>query len=672
MDAAILKQRLAAEVLNICHELLPGGKVKGHEWCVGGLDGRQGDSLKVVISGPKAGIWAEYGALDWGDIDKGDLLDLWAAVKRISIGDAMAEVRDRYGIQKPITKQATKKKDFKRPEKPKGAKRFADSEAETWLKTERGIYPSTCRAWGLRTADEYKGVSKKDGRAFAIPGPWILFPYLRPDAQGKIELINLKWLHRDRDKDGKKRTAQADQAEYCLWGWHMRPKGCRRAIIIEGEPDAMTVWQCLWELQRNQDYAVFSVPAGAGTGHKHDWIENDWDRLQEFEEFILDFDEDQDGEAATEDVARRLGLHRCRRTRKPHKDVNECLVNHAMTPAEIIALYDNAEAMAPETLKGAKSFVDDVIELFYPTKTTAHGIALPWGKAGGLRLRLGEVSTVTGPSNAGKSALLNQVCLYAMDSGYKSLIASMEMPGRDTLGRASRQACRAYPPQREEIIRFHDWLDGRMWIFNVKGSTKPEILIPDMVYARRRFGVVLFIIDSLMRCGIAMDEYEKQDQFMKDLCAFAEAEMAHVMLVAHMRKRQDPRRSMTKDDIKGSLGITDNAFNNIIVSRNTAKELKMAAIEESTGDDRDTKMADLIIKPDATFTVDKQRNDLGWIGTIPLWYDKRTCLYRDDRDGEAPMLLTFRPAEDAVPEVPDDLEALWQAGDAYLETQAGS
>lgn len=659
MDAANLKQRLAAEALNIARELLPNGKLKGHEWCVGGLDGREGDSLKVVVTGAKAGTWCEFGALDWGDIGKGDLLDLWAAVKRIPIGEAMQEVRDRYGIQKPITKQATKKKEFKRPEKPK-AKQFAGSEAETYLKTERGIYPSTCRAWKLATADEYRGVDKKSGRSYAIPGPWILFPYLRPDDQGKLELINLKWLHRDRDKDGKKNTKQAVEAEYCLWGWHMRPKGCRRAIIIEGEPDALTVWQCLWELQRNQDYAIFSVPAGAGTGHKHDWIENDWERLEEFEEFILDFDEDHDGEAATADVAHRLGLHRCRRTRKPHKDANECLAQQGMTPAEIVALYDGAEAMAPETLKGAKDFLADVIERFYPTKAHASGIALPWAKASGLRLRPGEVSTVTGPSGEGKSILLNQVCLYAMDAGYKSLIASMEMPPPETLARASRQACRAYPPEREEIIRFHDWLDGRLWIFNVKGSTDTKTLIENMLYARRRFGVTLFIIDSLMRCGIGFEEYEKQDQFMKDLCAFAEREWVHVMLVAHGRKRQDPRRKMSKDDIKGSGGITDNTFNNIIVSRNHGKEQAVAKADELTGDERDTKLADLVIKPDATLTVDKQRGDLSWLGTVPLWYDRKTCLYRDDRDGEPPMLLTFRPANENAPEVPDDLEMLWQ------------
>lgn len=665
MDAANLKQRLAAEALAVCQELLPGGKVKGHEWCVGGLNGREGDSLKVVISGAKAGTWCEFGALDWGDIGKGDLLDLWAAVKQITISQAMQEVRDRYGVEKPITRPAVKKKDFKRPEKPK-AKNFAGSAAEHYLKTERGIYPSTCRAWKLATADEYRGVSKKDGRSFAIPGPWILFPFLRPDEQGKLDLINLKWLHVERDKDGKKRTAQAEGAEYCLWGWHMVPKGCRRALIIEGEPDALTVWQCLWELQRNQDYAVFSVPAGAGTGHKHDWIENDWDRLEEFEEFILDFDEDQDGEAATADVAHRLGLHRCRRTRKPHKDANECLVQHAMSPAEIITLYDNAEPMAPDTLKGAKEFVGEVIELFYPTKTAAKGIPLPWGKASGLRLRPTEVTTVTGVTGSGKSALLNQIALYAMDTGIKCLIASMEMRGAETLGRATRQACRAYPPERDEIIRFHDWLDGRLWVFNVKGSTKPDVLIPDMTYARRRFGVDLFIIDSLMRCGIKQDDYEGQDQFLKDLCAFAEREYAHVMLIAHSRKLADPRRILTKADIKGSAGITDNAYNNMIVTRNEGKERKMAAIEESTGDDKDTKLADLIIKPDAHLIVDKQRNDLGWIGTVPLWYDRRTCLYRDERDGIPPMLLTFRPADADVPEMPDDLEALWQESDATL------
>jgi twinkle protein len=671
MDAAVLKARLAGEALAVCKDLLSEGVLKGHEWCVGGIDNHPGNSLKVVVSGAKAGIWADFGG-GGGQIEKGDLLDLWCAVRGCTISQALQEVRERYGIQKPIVRQAVKKKAYDRPRAPEGMKKPAGTPVEIYLKTERGLYPETIKAWQFAQADEYKGVSAKDGQPFVWKGPWILFPFLRPDAEGKNQLINLKWIRIERDKDGKKVTVQAKNAEYCLGGWHLRPKGCRKAIICEGEIDAPTMWQCLKEIGRGNDYTVLTVPAGAGTGDKHSWIENDWERLEEFEQIVLCMDMDEEGDAATLDIASRLGMHRCRRVTLPHKDVNECWAKHGITAAHLVLCIDAAKEMAPDSLKSAADFVEATIEEFYPSKAEAKGIAMPWGRMSWLRFRPGEVTTCTGLTGAGKSALLNQISLCAMDVGTKAMIASMEMRPSQTLERMTRQACREYKPSRDDIRLFHGWLDGRLWIFNVKGQADAKTLFANMLYARRRFGCTFFVIDSLMRCGIKQDDYEAQDQFVKDICAFCEAEYVHVVLIAHMKKLDPSQRGRGgRSDIKGSAGITDNTFNNIIVWRNEKKESAMDAAEQKQGDKRDAALADLREKPDAGITCDKQRNDLGTIGTVPLWYEKRTCLYRDSRDEDPPMLLTFRTPSMNAPTPPHDLEAHWQAleesGDAYQQ-----
>ncbi len=169
------------------------------------------------------------------------------------------------------------------------------------------------------------------------------------------------------------------------------------------------------------------------------------------------------------------------------------------------------------------------------------------------------------------------------------------------------------------------------------------------MYARRRFGIRLFVIDSLMRCGLGFDDYDGQDRFMKRLCAFDETEGTHTILIAHSRKGQDERTPVGKLDIKGSGGITDNADNCLSIWRNKPKELKLQDLADDksiTTFKRIEKEADLKAKPDAILICDKQRHGTGWEGRVRLWYDSGAVLYRDQESGSAAPLKSIPAPED--------------------------
>ncbi|MCP4695252.1 MAG: DNA primase [Gammaproteobacteria bacterium] len=71
-----ITDRLADNAESVCRKLLPNGYPKGNYWMVGSIDNERGQSLRVVISGPKEiGKWVEEGDCP---LDKpyGDLLDL--------------------------------------------------------------------------------------------------------------------------------------------------------------------------------------------------------------------------------------------------------------------------------------------------------------------------------------------------------------------------------------------------------------------------------------------------------------------------------------------------------------------------------------------------------------------------------------------------------------------
>jgi twinkle protein len=116
----------------------------------------------------------------------------------------------------------------------------------------------------------------------------------------------------------------------------------REIVITEGEIDAITSW----------DYGrpALSVPFGGGGGQKQKWIESEFERMARFEVIYLALDMDSDGEAAADEIANRLGRHRCQRVQLPRKDLNECR-KAEITTEEIRLCFERARPLDPPELR---------------------------------------------------------------------------------------------------------------------------------------------------------------------------------------------------------------------------------------------------------------------------------------------------------------------------------
>src|SRR3546814_15603417 len=103
---------LADRAQAVCEHLLPNGRREGHEWRIGSLAGEPGQSLGIRLTGDKAGIWSDFngGA-------SGDLLDLWAGVKRVPLATALDEARAWPGLERPAL-QPPVEPTWTRPPKP--------------------------------------------------------------------------------------------------------------------------------------------------------------------------------------------------------------------------------------------------------------------------------------------------------------------------------------------------------------------------------------------------------------------------------------------------------------------------------------------------------------------------------------------------------------------------
>lgn len=539
ISAKDIAQQLASRADAYARLLLPNGKLSAGNWCVGSINGEKGESLRVQLTGPKAGVWSDFAAGD-----KGDLLNLTSAVKAIKLGEAIKFAKDWLGVRDP--ENIVPQKSYTRPQ-PKDARAFQGKSAvRNYLISERrmdGITLSTFRI------SESTG---PHGAEIVLPS----YDY------GSDEMLNLKYIALVRSDKGKKFVRQAGGCAPALFGWQAVNSDAREIIITEGEIDAMTWYQI--------GFPAVSVPWGAGND---DWIDFEWEHLEQFDRIYLHYDDDKDGQTNVIKVARRLGMFRCFIIRIPdYKDANEALMRDAPEEAFQSAIR-NAKPLSPQQIKRPTDFLEKVMERFYPIDGKKPGFfsRLLEGKLG---MRPGEVTLWTGVAGHGKSTVLNQIMLEAVMDDYRCALASMEMPGAQNIEKLICQSLLESQPQRNQIEEILSWLSGKLWVYDLLGNVAPKLLLELMEYSYARHGVTLFIIDSLTKCAIDAEDYNAQRVFLNDLCSFAQDTGVHVNLVAHPRKGRDEIETPGKLDVKGSVDLINQPANVLAVWRNKAKEEK--------------------------------------------------------------------------------------------------
>lgn len=112
-DFEAVKAAALAAYPGLLHQWFPAGKVAGHEFKVGSLQGEPGDSMSINI---RSGAWADFAAGDSG----GDPISLYAALHRVSQAEAARELGAQLGIADPAAdpKPAARSKGTWMPQHP--------------------------------------------------------------------------------------------------------------------------------------------------------------------------------------------------------------------------------------------------------------------------------------------------------------------------------------------------------------------------------------------------------------------------------------------------------------------------------------------------------------------------------------------------------------------------
>ncbi len=573
-----ISDRLARDCERVCQLLLPSGKIDKNEWICGDINGSNGKSLKVHLSGTHAGNWR-----DWADSNEmhGDLLDLWRLVRGTTPADTVKQAKEWLGISDRMGPVA--ERTYGKPKENKDIKLLNPAgRACEFLTKKRGI--------SVEIVNRFK--VSGDGKN-------IVFPSYDPSGA----LINRSYRTLTEPKEVWQDTGCAP----CLFGWHALPESIfqsRTILLCEGQIDAMTWTQ--WGIP------ALSLPNGTG----RTWIEFEWDNLAAFDQIYVSFDMDGAGRENAEQCIYRLGKHRCLIVSLPEKDANACLQKgHSAEDAKGWL----AESKPPK-IKGLLKAIELEQRLLQSLQPRKECFTLPFLKAdkfgGGYYPRPEEVTAWTGVTGHGKTTFLNFLIMSAVLSSLPVFVCSLETKAEVSLKKMMTSFF-GKPPCPEDVTQFLAEVGHGIVFADVVGYISQEELMEKMLFCQRRWGVQHCIIDSFMRVEGLEEDYVAQGKFLNRLQEFAKNTGVHVHLVVHPRKMADDGKP-GKNDLKGSSLIANNVDNIVAVCKNPEKDKlrKDGALTHA----QNLGMYDTEIR------IEKQR-DTGWEGRFLLRFDTVNFAY---------------------------------------------
>lgn len=214
--------------------------------------------------------------------------------------------------------------------------------------------------------------------------------------------------------------------------------------------------------------------------------------------------------------------------------------------------------------------------------------------------RPGELTIWSGVNSSGKSTLLGQMLLEAIDQGQGVCAYSGELPDRvfrywlelqaagpiNLEGEANPAGTGTIYRLRPEVIpAIRDWYREKLFLYDAAEMENRTGLLEAFAAASLEYGCRVFLLDNLTMTVSrlnARDQYRAQRELILEMVNFARETSAHVHVVVHPRKITGAAR-MTKNDIGGSGDITNLADNVLVLARPSAMELRSQSF---TGDAR--------------------------------------------------------------------------------------
>lgn len=249
------------------------------------------------------------------------------------------------------------------------------------------------------------------------------------------------------------------------------------------------------------------------------------------------------------------------------------------------------------------------------------------------------VSVISGLRGCGKSTLIGQLILNAVNARHTVVCYSGELNNKKYLTWLMRQAAGktnievstkyqgGYGVSEENRKKIAAWMGDYFWLYNNKYGNRFDAIAKQLRVILKEKKADLCIIDNMMALNLSAygngDKYDAQTNFVWELKNLAELTNTHIIFVAHPRKANGFLRLV---DIAGSgnIGnIVDNAF---IVHRWNHDFEKGYEEEFKHSPEKDIPQCSNVIE------ITKEREGGLQDVFIPLYYEESTKRLRNSRD----------------------------------------
>lgn len=386
----------------------------------------------------------------------------------------------------------------------------------------------------------------------------IVFPFYENN-----ELVFVKFRPARKIKKGERKAWRESETKPVLFGMDTCDP-VNPLCIFEGEIDAMSGHE-------SRIPNCVSVPSGS---EDFTWLETCWNWLTQFKAIYIFGDNDEPGREMIHKLSVKLSEFNLFIVEHEFKDCNELLYRKGTQ-----AVLDAYLKAKPVPVAGLLNLADVApIDIRNAPKVLSGFQALD-KKLGGFMM--GDLSVWTGKRGEGKSTLLGQILLNAIEAGSKACAYSGELRAdrfqhwidlqaagkvyiQTYIDKASGKEFKFVDRQYLECI--HRWYNERFWLFdNTKATGNESIsIIKIFELAASRYGCNVFLVDNLMTARSVIDNdkdfYRAQSNFVGELVNFANRHNVHVHLVCHPKKTQEGR-GIGNEDISGSGDITNRAHN---------------------------------------------------------------------------------------------------------------
>lgn len=390
----------------------------------------------------------------------------------------------------------------------------------------------------------------------------IVFPYYENG-----ELVFVKFRPAKKVEKGKMKAWREEGTKPILWNMD----NCdteKPLYITEGEIDAMSLSEVGFD-------NVVSIPSGS---EDFTWLETCWEWVEKFKKIVLCGDMDDAGKEMVRQLSQKLGAYRVSIVELSRKDANLVLYN------------EGKDALRGQVENAREIPIVGLIDLATVKRLDSKN--MPSVKTGIRELDsltggsiLGDVSVWTGKRGEGKSTLMGQLLIEAVEDGHSVCAYSGELNADRfkywiDLQCAGKKHIQKYFDNRRDaevayldddvVAKIENWYRGKFFLYDnrISGDNEETSILKVFEYAVKRYDCKVFLIDNLMTAKYAntaeTDYFTKQINFVSDLIQFANKYSVHVHLVAHPKKTKG---ALDNDDISGRAEITNLAHNVYSVER---------------------------------------------------------------------------------------------------------